>query len=323
MRIRSLFGQLLLVACMVLTSVGTLKADVINVDVSGVDPRFRDLFVGAEAFWESRIQDWSEDLPLGLRRNLQPLQITASTGQIDGVGGAVGGAAVTSTATWQSSGFFGTRNYAVPQTAFMQFDLADLDSFDPTDPFALTRADFSDTIIHEMGHAMGFGSLWAENDFLGASLGGATQYTFDGHALEQYRRESGNPFAQFVPIEQQGGGGTALAHWDSNDRFFNQLDTTGRTETMLGFIFNTDSNGNIINGIDFVSETTWGQMADTGWEVQGINDNTGGTDVFGPAFPKPRLPGGPIFFQSVEQCSRTWLRYCSGGLWLDWLRATT
>ncbi len=163
------------------------RADVINVDVSGVDPRFRYLFTGAEAFWETRIQNWSEDLPVGLRKNLKDLQITATTGQIDGVGGAVGGAAVTSTANWTTSNFFGTRNYSVPQTAFMQFDLADLDGFDPSDPFSLSVNDFQDTIIHEMAHAMGLGTLWADNGFIGPAINGQTEYVHDIFSLQEHK----------------------------------------------------------------------------------------------------------------------------------------
>lgn len=277
------------------------RADVINVDVSGVDPRFQFLFTEAEAFWESRIQSWSDDLPSGFRSRLGSLQIFASTGQIDGVGGAVGGAAVTSTASWRETNFFNPnpRTWVVPQSAIMQFDLADLDNQDPNDPLGLTLEDFSNTIIHEMGHAMGFGSLWEDNGFLGAAINGQTEFIHNGYAIQEYRAESNNRFASFIPIEQQGGAGTALSHWSSEDPFFNQLDTTGRTETMLGFIFNLDSNGNLINGDDFVSETTWGSLADIGWEVAGINDNTLDDTFRRPFQPKEFGPSRPFFFRSL------------------------
>ena len=131
---------------------------------------------------------------------------------------------------------------------------------------------------------LGFGTLWEGNELISPYLGGNTQYTYRGYALPRYQSESGNRFSPFIPLEQAGGGGTALGHWDSNDPFFLNP-AANRAETMIGF--NAPFR-------KFVSGATWGSLADLGYVVRGVNDSDfhdffggrrGRPKIFGPNFP--------------------------------------
>lgn len=238
-------------------------ADIMNVNVDGVDPRYRSAFLQAEAFWESRIIGYSPVLPASVRNRLSKLQITAATSAIDGVGGILGQAGPTNVLRFSSTGpglksINGTP-IAIATAAQMTFDTADVAAL-------AANGGLLDVIKHEMGHALGFGSLWRDNGLV-ATINGQTQY-IGANALATYRTESGNRGARWVPVEQAGGPGTAGSHWEDNDPFFNRRSRNGSSELMIG---NIDPG----NETKFTSETTWAAMADLWYQVKGINDNLG------------------------------------------------
>ncbi|MEZ6095098.1 MAG: PEP-CTERM sorting domain-containing protein [Pirellulaceae bacterium] len=278
----------LLVLAIIAISPATSKADIMDVDVSGVAAPYQSYFLGAEAFWESRIIGYSKSLPRILRNQLTKLQITATTADIDGSGGVLGQAGPTDVVTYRSTR--PAKNYAVARRSMMQFDNADLADM-------LANGSLMDVIKHEMAHAMGLGSLWSQNDLLGTTRQGVTQY-IGKYGLRAYRKESGNAVAPFVPIDQTGGPGTALSHWDLFDPFFNQPNLN-RSELMIGYV--DGSIDGTPDGPDrkFVSETTWGSFADLGYAVKGINegfvDKTGGGSR--PSWPKWSGPQRPIFIR--------------------------
>jgi hypothetical protein len=169
-------------------------------------------------------------------------------------------------------------------------------TFDIDDIAGLAATGALESVVrHEMAHAMGFGSLWTDNLLLNDTVNGQPNY-IGKFGLTAYRRESGNTFSRFVPVEQGGGDGTALAHWEDDDPFFNRRATNGQAELMLG---------SINPGVDitFTSETTWAQFADLWYAVKGINvaGSRGGTPWTNRSGPPRfgRFLGGPAFQTSA------------------------
>ena len=244
--------------------------DFIDLDLTGVAPATRNIFRQAELFWESRINGYSSSLPAAIRTQLTGrLSITAQTIPIDGVGGILGAAgpdgfAQTFAATGNPAD---NRNIltTVVTSGTMSFDVADAG-----------RADFADTVLHEMAHVLGIGTLWELNGItspnanergLLVNRNGLFQY-IGRNGLRGFREQSGHHRANYVPTENFGGPGTALGHWAGGTTpnwFFNPANGS-RTELMTGFASFAPT---------FVSEATWGSLADVGWSVDGFNANEG------------------------------------------------
>ena len=247
----------------------TVRADVIDVDYSSVtDPRVRDAYATAEAFWESRIQNYSTAMPKAILVQLTKLRIIALLDVIDGPGQILGQAGPDAFLTYQSGNLFEPRTFAFPTNATMTLDIEDVDFMAAND--LLERV-----TIHEMGHALGFGPLWTQNGLVGPLAGvGLTQYIGGEYAIKGYRQDTGSPVLNFVPVEQGGGAGTAGAHWAAVGVFDQILTPAFKHDIMVGVLGRVDpASGAIVFGNAFTTNATWGGMADLGWEVEGVNDN--------------------------------------------------
>ena len=123
----------------------------------------------------------------------------------------------------------------------MFFDVADLDRLEQL-------GFFDEVVIHEMGHVLGFGTLWE----FGRDLleGGAPDPRFTGPlAIAAYDDLHGEGT---VPVEgDQGGPGTLFGHWDEAT-FFNEL--------MTGFL-NSSAEANPLSDLSVAS------MGDLGYVV--------------------------------------------------------
>jgi hypothetical protein len=243
-----------MVVCVIAVSAANLRADIMDVDVSGVAPAYRQYFLSAEQFWENRILGYQASLPRIVTAQLGKLQIAASTANIDGQGGILGQAGPTDILTYSTTGV-NSRQIAIARRSQMQFDNADLADL-------VADGTIGAVIRHEMAHALGFGSLWTQNGLL-TTVNGVTNYT-GARALQWYRIESNNSSALFVPIEQDGGGGTALAHWDDDDPLFSRRPNPFTSDLMIGDIAPGEQK--------YTTETTWAAFADLHFVVQGIND---------------------------------------------------
>ncbi|MEL7500291.1 MAG: hypothetical protein AAFN77_22030 [Planctomycetota bacterium] len=241
--------------------------DIIELNLLEVDPSVRHLFFSAEKFWEDRISAYSYELPNLLRSRITALEIVATVESIDGPGGTLGAAGPDATISLNR---VGSRPYVVAVRSSMFFDI---------DDFASLEADgiLEDVIIHEMGHALGFGSLWVENELIEEILGvGETQY-FGPYGLNGFAQDTNNPTVTFVPIQQPSefvGPGTALSHWDDAPPFFNQVSGPRPTkEIMTGFLCDADPNGGggTICAPKFLARASLGAMADLGFAVNGFN----------------------------------------------------
>ena len=123
------------------------------------------------------------DIPnAGARRNaIDDITITAQLSYVDGVGGILGQTGINSV----RAGSF------LPATATMQFDSADASYYSSVGLF-------DDIVLHEMLHAIGFGTIWSN---LGLITGGG----FNGPLANAVY-----PGSALIPIETDGGPGTDM-----------------------------------------------------------------------------------------------------------------
>jgi hypothetical protein len=180
---------------------------------------------------------------------IDDLLIYAEVGAIDGVGGILGqaGPCIIRTSSFH------------PIVGFMRFDVADLNNLEASGLLETT-------ILHEMQHVIGFGTIWANRGVLTGS-GTADPFFTGANAIAGFDGIGGLTYpGNKVPVENTGGPGTANGHWRESV-FDNEL--------MTGFV-----NQGVANPLSVV---TVEQFHDLGYTV-----NTGAADNFsvGP-FPAP------------------------------------
>ncbi len=154
-------------------------------------------FTGAADYLSSIITGDLMDVMLN-GEFVDDITITAELTEIDGAGGILGQAGP----TYVRSADF------MPVAGMMQFDVADADNFN-------AMGYWDSIVLHEMTHTLGFGSLWS---YKGLSDGlGTDSPTFTGaNATAVYEKTFGLTDTNGVPIENDGGAGTAGAHWEES-----------------------------------------------------------------------------------------------------------
>jgi hypothetical protein len=189
---------------------------------------------------------------------IDDLLIFVTLDSIDGPGNILGGA---TPCFIRNPGFTSIVGAMVFDTA----DLADLNSFGLLD----------DVIMHEMGHVIGFGTIWDAFNLLAgpASSGGLDPHFVGQKALAAFDRAGGTAYTGGlkVPVENTGGPGTVDGHWRES-AFGNEL--------MTGFV-NLGS-----NPLSIVSVASLG---DVGYLV-----NYGAADLYSHAFSVAPVPGAPV-----------------------------
>jgi hypothetical protein len=163
---------------------------------------------------------------------IDDLYVTAELKAIDGTGGILGQAGPT--AVWTAGN--------LTAAGQMQFDSADAQAF-----FDIGLWD--DIVTHELMHVLGFGTLW---DFGIHDLVSGEQYT-GANALAAYLDGTAN----FIPVETDGGSGTAGGHWNEILSDYSKDPGGLDNELMTGFI--DDSN--------YLSKFSVMVLADLGYEV--------------------------------------------------------
>jgi hypothetical protein len=197
----------------------------ISLTFSGLTPSQESVFATAETFWETAITGYNS-----LASGFSSLAISATGAPIDGVGGTLGSAGPTTGIT--------DGNFTWASTGEMTFDSADLAGLE-------LNGSLQAVILHEMAHVIGLGTLWILNDVYTDTTG---EYT-GANALAAYQAEF-DPLATFVPVELDGGPGTANGHWD-------EFWAGGQNELMTGFL----------DTPTFISDTTIASFADIGYIV--------------------------------------------------------
>ncbi|MEX0670337.1 MAG: Calx-beta domain-containing protein [Pirellulales bacterium] len=142
-------------------------------------------------------------------RTIDDLEITATSPYIDGPGQILGQAGPRQLRTT------GTK---LPYTGVMEFDSADVLRMQ-------NDGTLQGVILHEMGHVLGIGTLWAFKSLIINENTSDPQYV-GTNGLREYRLLAGTPAAAGVPVENTGGQGTAGGHW---------RDSVFETELMTGY----------------------------------------------------------------------------------------
>lgn len=202
----------------------------IQIQYVGFTPSQRAIFERAAARWEAVIVG---DLPNAIYNGVvvDDLLINASATAIDGVGGTLGQAG------YDRTRLTGTR---LPYHGSMQFDTADLASME-------ANGSLLNVIVHEIGHVLGFGTLWQAKGLLVGA--GTSNPVFIGRqAVAAYNAVFGTNVTG-VQVENGGGSGTRDSHW---------RESTFQNELMTGYI---DSGSNPFSRVTIAS------LADLGYTV--------------------------------------------------------
>jgi Ca2+-binding RTX toxin-like protein len=168
-----------------------------NIDLvflSDVTDSQRTAFTEAAKRWEEVITgDIPDVFSSQLNREVDDLVIEVNIAANDGPNGVLGFARPTEL---RDGSLF-------PYSGEMSFDLADIDVLEQQEKL-------QNVVIHEMGHVIGIGTIW-DNKLEGNNT---PNPKFTGtDAINQYQRIFRST-DNFVPVEADGGPGTAYGHWD-------------------------------------------------------------------------------------------------------------
>jgi hypothetical protein len=231
--------------------------------LTAATPSQRQAFTEARLRWEAAItQDLQDDVLNILAGDCTPdtpavnqviddVLIMVSLVPIDGPNGVVGGA-----------GPCYVRDYGPPTIDPGDLPILGVMQFD-TDDLEMLEADgyLSNVIRHEMGHVLGFGTIWDLSGFLAEPslpedpdlppIPGADPHFTGAQAIAAFDDVGGTAYVTGakVPVEDTGGPGTADVHWRES-----VLDT----ELMTGFI---------AAGQSPLSIVTLASLADQGYAV--------------------------------------------------------
>lgn len=157
--------------------------------------------------------------------------ISYTLSQIDGNGGVLGSGAPVFT-----RGSDWPRHRLLPITGAMKFDSSDFRTL-------IRQQRAEQVVLHEMGHVLGFGTLWTGEYGLGlvyppncetlATKGNVTKPRFLGKASTAVLSRIGYKNTTYPPVEGAFGPGTACSHWS---------EAYMRTELMTGFMARAGKN---------------------------------------------------------------------------------
>ena len=220
-------------------------AIMINLQLSSMTTSQQNSFTQAADYWSNTLTGYQSGINIPYA-----VTINATIGPDDGIGGTLAYAGPTY--VWNQQY---TNGYVISAEGDIFFDSADL-------PQLENNGSFSDVILHEMAHVLGFGTLWEAN---GVYITGSGQYT-GANALSAWQTEFNQPNATYIPVELEGGPGTAEGHWNENyggggfTGIVNSAQDDITSELMTGWL----------NAPSFISNTTLMSFADIGYKVAPI-----------------------------------------------------
>jgi hypothetical protein len=162
---------------------------------------------------------------------IDDVSITISSMAIDGRGSVLGQSSATA---YRSDSY-------LPYLGFIQLDAYDVASMQ-------SSGSLLDVITHEIAHVLGFGVIWSELGLLTNTRTSSPGFT-GAHAVAEYNALFGTNLTA-VPVEADGGSGTALSHWE---------ESLLNNELMTGWYNSGQTNP--------LSRITVASMADLGYQV--------------------------------------------------------
>jgi Leishmanolysin/Bacterial Ig-like domain (group 2)/Bacterial Ig-like domain (group 1) len=231
--------------------------------ITPATPAQRQAFTDARLRWETAITGDLEDgflaSPAGdcatgqpaVNQDVDDVLILVSLVEIDGPGGVLGGAGPCYVRDFGVQGEFEVGDLTILGT--MQFDTDDLETLE-------AEGFLSSVILHEMGHVLGFGTLWSAQGLLidpvfpgfpDPENPGADPHFVGSQGLAAFNNVGGVAYTASakVPVENSGGAGTADGHW---------RESVFDLELMTGFIG---------AGTSPLSVVTLASLADQGYQV--------------------------------------------------------
>jgi Ca2+-binding RTX toxin-like protein len=204
-----------------------------------IDVRFTGLFTPSQqAAFQTAAERW-EDIIVGDVPDVfvpgigqvDDIVIEFRSTAIDGPGGILGQTAVVSQRVITN----------LPSAAYIELDSADVAALEST-------GQLNDTVLHEIAHALGFGTIWDDLGLV-SGVGGANPQFLGQMSIQEYNLRFGTS-STGVPVENTGGVGTADTHW---------RESVLTTELMTGFL-----DAGVANPI---TRLTVAQFADLGYQV--------------------------------------------------------
>lgn len=221
----------------------SVRSSSFKIDLNFIDDNLTDsqksILFDAANRWSEIITGDLPDVPVGGFRgleNIDDILIDVSSvfllddlGNPDGEGGTLARTTIPLT-NWLRS------DSSLPFYGVIKFDAADIE-----------RKDLFDTALHEIGHALGIGTIWDKLGLLDTSSISDPRFT-GALATSEYNKifRLNEPS---VPVEANGGSGTALGHW---------------RETFFGDELMT---GTLNDGVNPLSSITVASLADLGYSV--------------------------------------------------------
>ena len=229
-----------------------------NIDVrflSSVTVAQKEAFDSATAHWQRLIFGDVTDIPFtspagaclgnepAMNETIDDIVIFATLDSIDGPGGILG----------MAGPCYIRLSNNQPLLGVMRFDTADVGPL-------ITAGKFDEVVLHEMGHVLGFGTVWSPSfDNLLVGGGGSDPHFIGIQATSAFNRSGGTSYTagQKVPVENclppttcpGGGAGTRDSHWRK---------TVFGPELMTGFLS---------SGVTPLSVVTVAAMGDEGYQV--------------------------------------------------------